>query len=239
MLSFKHLFGVAALAAAPFALGGCEDNESALFVRSVVKLEAGDCLARAQPDATMLPFGTLDTSFEGNYVASLLVGNQLARQGDRDKVRTETARVALRGAVVSVRDPLGSELQAFTSDGAGFVDPGNGNEPGYGIMFAELLPRNLVTAPPGGATSVNVSVRVFGETLGGRDIESSELIFPITVCDGCLVSFPTDAILNGECAKGTPPEDLPCNFGQDTPVDCRLCSDNDKCDPTPGSDPTP
>ena len=233
MLSFKRLSAILALAIAPVTLGGCEDNESALFVRSALKLEDGECLARAQPDATALAFGTLDLAFPTSYVASLLVGNQLARQGDRDKVRTETARVQLRGAVVSVRDESDSEIASFTSPGAGFVDPGNGNEPGYGIMFAELIPRGLITAPQ----RVTVSVRVFGETLGGRDIESSEFIYPISVCQGCLVSFPSDAIdaVTGDCTKGEPPSETPCNIGQDSPIDCRLCSLNAVCDSNPNN----
>jgi hypothetical protein len=238
-LRFKHLLAVAALGAAPAATGGCADNDSALFVRSVVALTAGDCTARSQPDATMLAFGRLDLEFGEPYVAALLVGNQLARQGNRDQLRTETSRIALQGSVVSVRNVAGEELTAYTTDGAGFVDPGNGNEPGYGIMFAELLPPGGIpaldavtaTAP----TRVNVAVRVFGETLGGQEIESSELLFPISVCRGCLVSFPTTAVdANGFCLRGIPPEDLPCKAGQDEAVDCRLCQQLDVCKALPG-----
>ncbi len=233
-LRLRHLVAIAALGGVPAALGGCADNDSALFIRSVIALRGGgDCLARAQPDATMLAYGVLDTSFGGNYVASLLVGNQMARQGDRDKVRTETSRIALRGAIVSVKDALGNTIKEFTTDGAGFVDPGNGTEPGYGIMFAELIPADLIAAG-GGSTRVNASVRVFGETLGGQDIESSELIFPITVCDGCLVSFPGGAIgTTGQCTEGEPdPDQFPCLPGQDSPIDCRFCAlSNPRCDP--------
>jgi len=219
-LRLRHLFAIGALGAVPAALGGCADNDSALFIRSVIALKAGDCLARAQPDATMLAYGVLDTSFGRSYVASLLVGNQMARQGDRDKVRTETSRIALRGAIVSVRDAFGNVIKEFTTDGAGFVDPGNGTEPGYGIMFAELIPADLIAVDPGaGSTRVNVSVRVFGETLGGQDIESSELIFPIAVCNGCLVSIPPDAIgATNRCTEGVPPDDLPCLRGRGLPL---------------------
>jgi hypothetical protein len=240
-LRFKHLLAIAALGAGPAATGGCADNDSGLFIRSVIALQAGDCLARAQPDTTMLAFGTLDIAFNEPYVAALLVGNQLARQGDRDKVRTETARIALRGSVVSVRNVNGQELTAFTTDGAGFVDPGSGNEPGYGIMFAELLPTSIPVVSavtPGAPTRVNVAVRVFGETLGGEEIESSELLFPIAVCNGCLVSYPSDAIdvarlPRPTCSRGLPPDELPCKMGQDQPVDCRLCQELAICQTLP------
>src|SRR6185503_4113949 len=215
------------------ATGGCADNDSALFIRSVLAPSPDDCKVTAQPDSEFLPFGIYDTALAGNnsYFANLLVGNQLARQGDRDKVRTETARIALRGADVEVKTVDGAVITSFATDGAGFVDPGNGTEPGYGIMAAELLPAGAVSAP----TRVNVSVRVVGETLGGVDIRSNELIFPINVCSGCLVSFPVDAIddATGRCIVGEPDGPAPCLPGQDVRTDCRLCSLNPCCNTDP------
>jgi hypothetical protein len=186
------------------------------------------CEAAPQPDGKFLPFGVLDLNFRDNYFGNLLVGNQLARQGDRDKVRTETSRIALRGADVEVKRVDGSVIVAFATDGAGFVDPGTASDPGYGIMAAELLPSGAVTTP----SRVNVSVRVVGETLGGVDIESSELIFPITVCNGCLLSVPGDAFDPGlmQCT-GEPAEEPPCIIGQDQSIDCRHCAGDPACRP--------
>jgi hypothetical protein len=83
----------------------------------------------------------------------------------------------------------------------------------------------------GASTRINVAVRVFGETLGGQEIESSELLFPIAVCNGCLISFPTTAIdpTSNACNRGIPPEEKPCKPGQDEPVDCRLCQQLPLC----------
>ena len=209
------------------ATGGCADNDSALFIRSVLALEPGDCVATAQPEATSLAFGVYDLGVaDGSYFAFLLVGNQLSRQGDRDKVRTETSRIALRGADVEVRTVDGATITTFATDGAGFADVGTATEPGYGIMPAELLPASTAE----GLTRVNVSVRVVGETLGGSEIRSSELIFPINICRGCTVSFPADAVepMTGICA-GEPADPPACLEGQDAPTDCRSCADNPCC----------
>jgi hypothetical protein len=218
----RMIITIAALGA---AAGGCADNDSALFIRSVIALEPGECEATAQPDSKFLAFGIYDTALAGpnSYFANLLVGNQLARQGDREKVRTETSRVALRGADVEVKTVDGAVITSFATDGAGFVDPGSGTEPGYGIMAAELLPAGAVSAP----NRVNVSVRVVGETLGGVDIRSNELIFPINVCAGCLLSFPADAVDlgTGDCV-GEPPGPDACLRGQDQKTDCRHCAGN-------------
>jgi hypothetical protein len=214
---------VLSIAALGAATGGCADNDSALFIRSVIALEPGDCVATNQPEATSLAFGMYDLGLaEGrSYFAFLLVGNQLSRQGDRDKVRTETSRIALRGADVEVRTVEGATITSFATDGAGFADPGTATDPGYGIMPAELLPAGAAA----GLDRVNVSVRVVGETLGGTEIRSSELIFPINICQGCTVSFPADAVdpATGLCA-GEPPGDPACILGQDAPTDCRHCA---------------
>ena len=209
--------------------GGCADNESALFVRAVLHRVAPACAPRASPESETLGGGTLDTVFSdthgGSYVAALLVGNQLARVGNADQVRTETARITLRGAVVEVRDPSQGENSApiveYTTDGTGFVDPGAGTNPGYGIMYAELIPSGLQLS----TTRVNVAVRVFGDTLGGDEIESNQLTFPISICTGCLIDFTRSAsdgtCLTGDLGSGTA---APCRPGQDDPVPCETCA---------------
>jgi len=222
----QMIISIAALGA---AAGGCADNDSALFIRSVIALDPGECEATPQPDGKFLAFGVYDVALaeSNSYFANLLVGNQLARQGDRDKVRTETSRVALRGADVEVKTVEGATITTFATDGAGFVDPGTAAEPGYGIMAAELLPSGAVDAP----NRVNVSVRVVGETLGGTEIRSNELIFPINVCNGCLISFPGDGVdaLTGNCLRTEPPGPPSCLPGQDALTDCRHCVGRNTC----------
>jgi hypothetical protein len=226
-LSFRQtVLSIAALGAAS---GGCADNDSALFIRSVIALKPGDCVATNQPEAASLAFGTYDIGLAdtGSYFAFLLVGNQLSRQGDREKVRTETSRISLRGADVEVRTVEGATITSFATDGAGFADVGSASDPGYGIMPAELLPRGAAE----GLDRVNVSVRVVGETLGGAEIRSSELIFPINICRGCLVSFPGDGVdaLSGNCLATEPESPPSCLEGQDARTDCRHCLENPCC----------
>jgi hypothetical protein len=232
----RELIAVTLCSVVPATTLGCADNESMLFIQGVLRPEGVDCSFNAEPSAQMQLNGVLDVSFQSGYIAALLVGNQLTRQGDRDKVRTETARITLRGAVVQVVDPgTGDTITEYTTDGTGFADVGSGTEPGYGLMFAELVPPGV--GEPG--TRINVAVRVFGDTLGGDEIESNELIFPISVCSGCLISYPSEALdLQGRCnvpkpstASDTEPV---CNPGQDDPVECWDCAGaNPACDAVP------
>jgi hypothetical protein len=226
------LIGAGALLVGP----GCAENESSLFVRSVLVVSPPECVVKADPGSTMLLGGFMDLGLTDTYRAALLVGNQLVRRGSRDQLRTETSRVTLRGAEVRVRNALGALLREFTVDGTGFVDPGTSDEPGYGVMYVPMIPPGTAGLRPN--TTVVASVRVFGETLGGTEIESGDLSFPISLCNGCLVSFPPEAddpaqsgyqcidqSSAGTASSGSSLSDeaYPCWLGQDVAVDCRIC----------------
>jgi hypothetical protein len=207
------------------ALSGCssdgEEPSGDLFIRSVLAMEPGDCAIFANPDATMLPFGFLDTSFGGSYFAPLLVGNSLPDDARGASLRAASVRLQAEGG----------ELTAFTWEGTGFVPPASGGEPGWGAMFVELVPAGLVTPGPFTGVRITAKVRVSGELAGGTSVESSELTFPITVCDGCLIAFPADAVdvATGQCV-GESPVPPPCMIGQDSATDCRLCAiTNPRC----------
>lgn len=233
---FKHLIIAGTLAGGALSTQGCADNESGLFVQAVLKIESPACTVQGDSSSVVLLGGVLDLAFRSNYVGALLVGNQLVRRGSRTQLRTETSRVVLKGAEVTVLDSGQSEVASFTVPGTGFVDPGTGDDPGYGVMFAELIPAGVGQS---GQTMV-VEVRVFGDTLGGDEITSAALTFPVSVCTGCLVSYPAaadDPVQPGyQCvtsSQGDTGIDIPCNFGQDDVIDCRLCVSQAICQSPP------
>jgi hypothetical protein len=170
-------------------------------------------------------------------VAGLIIGNQLTERGSREQVRTETSRVSLKGAEVKLESPQGDELvPAFSSIGTGFVDASDGNDAAPAVMFATLIPASIATSLPAG--TVVVKVRVFGTTLGGEDVESAELLFPIEICDGCLISYPASArdltadgaeyqcklAADDAANSGGEDTDQPCSLGIDFPTPCTACS---------------
>ena len=212
---------------------GCADNESTLFVRAVLRIEPPDCVAKPDPSATVMLGGTLDVALRDTYQAALLIGTQLVRRGSRDQLRTETSRVNLRGAEVYIDSAEGDNIYSFTIDGTGFADPGSSEEPGYGVMFVPLIPPSASRRIDPGHV-VTVRVKVFGRTLGGTELESNELYFPILVCSGCLVSFPIEAddpvepgYVCGSNPDFTVTEDPPCWWGQDDAIPCTACVGSD------------
>jgi len=178
----------------------------------------------------------MDRLLASDYTAALIVGNQLTQRGDRERLRTETSKVVLKGAEVHLENSQGAELvPAFSAIGTGFVNASEGVDAAPAVMFATLIPASIAKTLPIG--TVVSKVRVFGTTLGGEDVESAELLFPIDVCEGCLVSFPASArdltadgsayqcLLSADDSMTASTDDaLPCQLGIDIPTPCTSCS---------------
>jgi hypothetical protein len=220
----------------------CADNNSSIFIAGVLYDQPPQCFVIPTLVSPMLGGGTLDLAFRKTYEASLLVGNQLAARGAKENSRAETSRVTLRGAEVTLTSAQGAQLYRFSVNGTGFVDVSRGEDSGLGVFDAELIPASIgselldrlnTLKTMTGSTSQETSdlvvakVRVFGSTLGNEDLTSSELSFPITYCEGCLIDYPLEALTLGTNTCGNMLASLPqggCRRGQDDPVDCRTCS---------------
>jgi hypothetical protein len=233
----------------------CSDNNSSLFITNVLYPPPPQCTITADVTSTALGSGTLDLEFTKSYKAALLVGNQLTSRGSKQTLRTETSRVTLRGAEITLTTSTGQELYKFSVNGTGFVDVSRGEDSGFGLFGTELIPASIgekltedLMIPAGGSNQVIALVRVFGTTLGNQELTSSELSFPITVCTGCLIEYPLAALVpigpNGAtqvCARGATELPVPgCRPGQDDKIDCRACAaTHDLCMSPPGSEPVP
>jgi hypothetical protein len=233
----KSLLPALLLTLGSFALiPSCADNNSSLFVVGVMALDTSTCVAKPDASATILAGGVLDVAFRSNYTGFLLVGNQLTARGSREQLRTETSRVALRGAEVILTTVDGKLLGNYSTVGTGFVNAASGDIPAYGAVSVDIIPSALGSSDAVlKAGTVLAKVRVFGDTLGNIAVTSSELDFPIRVCRGCLVSYPSSAA-DPLVAVGDPylctmaasstqtDEEPPCIPGQDDSFPCTACS---------------
>ena len=234
----KYLLSAGLLTFGSFILTpSCAKNDSSMFVIGAIDTAATTCTAKADTTDALLAGGTLDTAFTQSYTAALLVGNQLTQQANAEQLRTETSRISLRGAEVTLTDVAGAEVAGghYSTVGTGFVDASVGDAPSYGVMAISVIPDGLlakISAPP----VVLAKIRVFGDTLGGTSITSSELDFPITICEGCLVVYPAEdddpaQAMNAtyKCATTastttTTTDVPPCIRGQDQSFACTDCS---------------
>ena len=233
----KSLLPAFLLTLGAFALvPGCADNNSSLFVVGVMLLDTTTCVAKPDNTAVMLAEGVMDVAFTSSYTAFVLVGNQLTQRGSREQLRTETSRVSLRGAEVTLTTLDGKELGNYSTVGTGFVDAAAGDVPAYAAMAVNVIPSALGSSPSLlSAGVVLAKIRVFGDTLGNVSVTSSELDFPIRVCKGCLVSYPADAadpsqpvgepyLCTTAASTTQTTEAGPCVVGQDRSFSCTSCS---------------
>ena len=227
--------GVACLSAG--LLPSCATNDSMLFIAGVFARSSGACEIKPESDATILASGVLDRLLTSEYKAALLIGNQVTQRGARDRLRTETSDVSLKGAEVKLETLQGASLAPpISANGNGFANAADGTDPGLAAMFVNLIPASVSGALPTG--TLVAKVRAFGTTLGGQDIESNELTFSIRVCDGCLISYPAEArdltadgtdyqcklAIDDTTATQNIAEPCPDAFGQDFAVPCTSCA---------------
>lgn len=232
---------VLALGVATLSLGAlpsCATNDSMMFIVGVQLRKSGACEVKPETDSALLASGTLDRLLSSEYQAALLIGNQVTQRGARERLRTETSNIALKGAEVKLETLQGASLAPpFSASGNGFVYAAEGTDAGMADMFVSLIPASVSpNLPPG---TLVAKVRAFGTTLGGEDIESNELTFTIRVCDGCLISYPAEArdltadgsayqckLASDDTTMSAQSEDtvLPCAAGVDFAVPCTSCS---------------
>lgn len=219
-------------AAAAAASAGCTDEETSLFVLGNVVLEEPECIATPSATSTMLISGFLDVALRPEYEASLLVGSQLAPRGDKTNLRTETMVAAITGAEVRLQDDDGDGIE-FTVPATGTILPDTSAEPGLGIVNVTLIPAAVgaeIAAELSNAGDVRTriaEVRVFGQTIGGIEVETSPFTYIIRICEGCLVDFPAGSLdPDFGCipASADGASTAPCRAGQDAAVSCTLCT---------------
>jgi hypothetical protein len=236
VVDMKHLFrragGGALLLAALGVSSGCSDEETGFFIQGNIKLDPPECVARAEGNTTLLLGGILDVGLRLDYDATLLVGSQLTPRGDKENLRTETMIATMTGAEVQLYDDVGGLDTEFTVPASGTISPDSSEDPGFGIINVTLIPSTVGDELARDIDSRAIirtriaQVRVFGETLGGLEVESADIMYVIRVCEGCLVFFPSESLdMAGGCNQQLDQNagELPCRFGQDDGVDCRLC----------------
>ncbi|HSC88445.1 MAG TPA: hypothetical protein VLC09_14280 [Polyangiaceae bacterium] len=207
--------------AVPFALlltagasvGGCVENRSSVYIHQVMR-PCND--VTASPDEPAISEGVYDPA-RGSYMVPLLVANQLTPLGDQDTLKPETSRFVVKGIEVEVlSNDLATVITAYQSVAAGTVSPSDSEDPGYGIVWATIVPGSANVRTNQRVIS---SVRVFGETLAGTELETGVFQFPVNVV--ARGSYAVGIDETGDCVDppDTPPEDDQC-----LSYSCRECA---------------
>jgi hypothetical protein len=250
------LAGITLLGIGSAAVFACVHNNSSIFIQNVLapqQVSPGQgCQFTNATTQPFIPVGVLDVALRGHYDPVYLVGNQLVSEANSSQLMTETSTVNIQGAIVRLTDSQGNSVGTgnFTSLTSGTIYPANGGVPSYtAIGVPDVIDSNTVKAimsanatvlsTPNAYVRVITYVKIFGNTLGGRYVESGEFEFPVNVCAGCLVSFSAqdnnpcfaqpNCLGNPGAGSSSAQQTIPCFVGQDISIDCTQCQDVPLC----------
>lgn len=249
MNTLKHLTSAALCLYGLTAVTGCAEQDVSMTIELAASVDPNTCSPNASAPQTR---GTVDISMAQSYVVYPGVFNNMpdvrsVKQFNETNGRTNTSIINLTKAEVrylpqervSVNLPQSLEIPYSGSIGTG-------TNAVFGVeVFTNDILQSLRNAdeflgvgaqgeavPLRNSVEMLVGIKVFGKTLAGQDVESNEFLFPITICNGCLVSVPNSAVDPNQptpnCLRFDPLFDevsvsCPTLVGQDFAVDCRVC----------------
>lgn len=238
----KFLSAAALLGGMSLFAPSCAENGVTIFVKGIVSVKPPECVAKASSDVVLQSGLLFDTELTSSISVFLLVGSEMIGRGDPKTSRAEPNRVQIYQAQVELQDTAGNALgianNPYTVSTFGMIDPTASADAAYGLVSVDLVPPGVgVALAKTGKSAILVSVKLFGRTLGGTEVESRAVALPATVCSGCSVVFSGDA--EDPSYLGTSPAPAgtncykaggasgsgagqTCTPGQEA-TDCRLC----------------
>ncbi len=243
------ILGAGLLIALSTGLSSCQDRDFGLTIRQVQPIDEETC-ELVLDENLYQGSGRVDIALRNSYrilarVQNNLVGINEVKGFDVIDSRVDTNDIVLRSATIeyTTLSALSAELNSIkvplsvTVSAAGQV-----------TVFVEVLNLEAIellrsaseflrivddgAQPTDSTIDLIARVRIEGETLDGRIVESNEFLYPITICAGCDVIFYYDRNGNEICPAlpteegGIPFSGTPCNdlVGADGGgVDCRAC----------------
>lgn len=218
----RALFIACLAVAAPACAADSGDSMFILF-NQVPNGEGGDCTIPTAAGNEFRQSGRMDVTAPefATYEFYPVVESRLESLGD-DLQRT----ISIRGAEITLSEEGGGFSDSFTRLFSGSLPPG-----GQGTFLVDLLDAGHLDELAGGLgagdrTTVVAEVVIFGDVSGG-EIESDPFLYPIDLCNGCLIADlgACDTIPEGFVADSGGE----CNPFQDSNVECCELNGNQVC----------
>lgn len=237
------------------ALGGvllclaCVEDTPALFIVHNSALdESCEPIIRGNP----LEFqgaGVMDLTVATTYAMFPKVENLMSPSGSvtlgggsttGGTNQYEGNRVTLSSATVSFKAPGGFDVampRNLRIPLSGTLEPNDDVVTSLQIVndaLGQQLRASTQLSDRGSSVPLEVEIRFHGVTTAGSEVESNNFTYPMTICRGCLLTFPlaandpldTQPNCRADFTSDTSSVSdfaLTCFPGQDSPLDCRVC----------------
>ncbi len=197
------------------ALGAlaCEDRQVSLQIVQMNRVNPEACEVTTAIEER-LSIGRVDLAIADSYSINPIVANNLLRATEVKSFtvtdgRIDTHDILLKSAVIeyTALDQIQAPLQDTVVVPISLTVPLNTTlAMGIEVLSTAQLqlirqsPEFLIFDSQNQVRPVRTSARIIirlrlrGETLDGKEIESNEFTFPVEVCNGCLVTYPPEAI---------------------------------------------
>ncbi len=196
------------------SLTACQDTEVGMQIVNVRPFDIANCQASDAEDVFLVS-GIVDIALRDNYIINPVVRNNLVDVTQQKGLQTSDARIATNGIVLRSAEieyspldgiagnipntrvvPLSgtvSELSSMTLFNFPLIEP----EVMEALRSSEtffLIDDANTARPKRTSVTLLTSIRIKGETLDGRSTESEPFLFPVEVCNGCMITFPSDLL---------------------------------------------
>jgi hypothetical protein len=240
--SRRRLFAAAALALFSLSMAsGCSEEEAQAFFVSLNMRPDTSCeLKVTGGQQAFISSGFLDLAVTNEYwmfpqfINGLTESNEVTGLGP-EQLRLDNNTISLKGARVyyDIGDVgLGTLSPALELPQHQYIPmTGFVEADAEGLTAIQIVPplvgEILRFAPKlqKRYSSAQMILRIVfeGKLLDGSLVKSNEFEYPVTVCNGCLISY---GVAPSSCCDPAFWEDIPdapCILGQDDGIDCRLC----------------
>jgi hypothetical protein len=211
---------VVILFALSLGASACVEDDSSFYIKGMRHPEA-KCATPAPGGTTWVGTGHLDVSMKLGYLAFPEVMNALGSSTAIQPSQPETNILQLRGYRISldmgeIPGSFPAELTNSTYPTSGTIAP-NGAMVGPIEVIENPLAAQLATVVPKGVErTIFASIRAVAQTMGNEK-ESGVFVFPVVICNGCLVEFLPTCPLAEDKAKY---KSNLCGLPQDGQVTC-------------------
>ncbi|MCG8421130.1 MAG: hypothetical protein MJE77_24685 [Proteobacteria bacterium] len=195
-----RLFNILFISALLAVLVGCtSDGSSVIIWYNQAPLVTGDTSCMTEPNFMHpgLSRGRIDTNADSGYLFTPLVQNIASTDGDplgqgqrRAEIQGANMRLEFADGLFSADDLTSLQERNLVN----FSQPFSfsvGPDGGLASLKFTIVPRALLAEMQaklgaGERTNMNAEIQLFG-VLAGGSFESPKFVYPLEVCDGCLI----------------------------------------------------